>query len=133
MSKSMSKPQKRDKRLKFQKYFNMGNIFTILDDIWDWMCLYAEEIVATVLCVSMMAILLGGMICLLLWSGNAGDGSGSNSGNVSVSSVSSISSSGSSSISSSISSNVENSIGNSVGNNVENSSAEVNVMSDKMD
>lgn len=122
MSKSMSKSLKKDKRLKFQKYFNMGNIFTILNDIWDWICLNAEGIIVTVLCVSWIAILLGGMICLLLWSGNTDDGSGSNSVNVSVSN------SGSSSISSFVSSSVES----SAESTVENSSAVVNVVSDKL-
>lgn len=110
-NKSKSKSKEKDKRLKFQKYFNMGNIFTILDDIWYWICLYGEEIITIILCVSMMAILFGGMIYLLLWSGNTGDGSGSNSGNVSVSS----------------------SVSSSIVVSVESSNVDDNIVSNKLD
>ncbi len=77
------KDKVKDKRLKFQKYFNMGNIFTILDDAWDWICLNTEEIIVTVLCVGFIAVIVIGMICMLVWSGESESGKNENGSSVS--------------------------------------------------
>ena len=97
----------------------MGNIFTILDDIWDWICLNAEDIVLSIICIGSMIVIFGGMIYLLIWSATTSDGSNSGSN--------------SSSISSSVSSSAVVSMESSNVASVENSSAVLNVVSDKLD
>lgn len=106
LNKSISKNKVKDKRLKFQKYFNMGNIFTILSDIWDWICLNAEEIIVTVLSIGFIAVLFFGMICMLVCSYGNESRSGSGVSNKVESSVSIESSAVSNMISNDISNEV---------------------------